>query len=182
MPEQLDIQNVFWLISIFSTVFYVIKLCLFMFIGGDMEVDIDFDALHEVDTSCTFFSIQSMLAFFMGFGWCGLTALNYMNVGSKLAILIAVITGLFFMWFSAWLMMSIKKLNKTIVINIEELVGKTGKAYTCFEPNSEGKIEITLNNKLSILDAINLSGERIESFSEIKVEKIEDKKIYIVKI
>ena len=119
MPEQLDIQNVFWLISIFSTVFYVIKLCLFMFIGGDMEVDIDFDALHEVDTSFTFFSIQSMLAFFMGFGWCGLTALNYMNVGSKLAILIAVITGLFFMWFSAWLMMSIKKLNKTIVINIQ---------------------------------------------------------------
>ena len=79
-------------------------------------------------------------------------------------------------------MFNIKKLNKKIVIDINELIGKTGKAYTSFEPKAEGKIEITLNNKLSILDAINLSDEKINSFSEIKVEKIEDKKIYIVKI
>ncbi|MBR5555105.1 hypothetical protein IKU74_03725 [bacterium] len=182
MPEQLDIRNVFMVVSLFSTACYILKLCLYMVVGGDMEVDIDFDSLHEVDTSFTFFSIQSMLAFFMGFGWCGLTALNYLNVGSKLAIVVGVVTGLFFMWFSAWLMFNIKKLNKTIVVNVEELVGKTGKAYTTFEPNSDGRIEITLNNKLSILDATNLSEEKIDSFSEIKVEKVENKKIYITKL
>ena len=182
MPEFVSIENVLWTIALFSTVLFMLKLVIFAVVGGDMELDIDFDSITEAETSFGFLSVQSILAFFMAFGWCGWASFNYLNIGSKLAITIAIITGLFFMWFSAWLMFNIKKLNKKIVIDINELIGKTGKAYTSFEPKEEGKIEITLNNKLSILDAINLSDEKINSFSEIKVEKIEDKKIYIVKI
>ena len=181
MPDFITLENILWTIAWFATVLFILKLVIFAFVGGDMELDIDFDSITEAETSFGFLSVQSILAFFMAFGWCGWVALNYLNVGSKLAITIAIITGLFFMWFSAWLMFNIKKLNKKIVIDINELIGKTGKAYTAFEPKAEGKIEITLNNKLSILDAINLSEEKIDSFSEIKVEKIEDKKIYIVK-
>ena len=182
MPEFITFEHVLWTIALFSTVLFLLKLVIFAFVGGDMELEIDFDSITEADTSFGFFSVQSILAFFMAFGWCGWAALNYLNLGSKLALVIAVVTGLFFMWFSAWLMFSIKKLNKKIVIDINELIGKTGKAYTTFEPKAEGKIEISLNNKLSILDATNLSEEKIESFSKIKVEKIEDKKIYVVKI
>ena len=182
MPDFITFENILWTIAWFATVLFVLKLVIFAFVGGDMELDIDFDSITEVETSFGFLSVQSILAFFMAFGWCGWVAHNYLNVGNKLAIIIAIITGLFFMWFSAWLMFNIKKLNKKIVIDINELIGKTGKAYSSFEANGEGKIEITLNNKLSILDAINLSEEKIKSFSEIKVEKIEDKKIYIVKV
>lgn len=181
MADFINLENILWTIAWFSTVLFILKLIIFAFVGGDMELEFEFDSITEAETSFGFLSIQSILAFFMAFGWCGWAALNYLNVGSKLAVVIAVVTGLFFMWFSAWLMFSIKKLNKKIVINVDELIGKTGKAYTSFAPKAEGKIEITLNNKLSILDAFNLSDEKIDSFSEIKVEKIEDKKIYIVK-
>lgn len=182
MLEFVTLENIFWTIGLFATVLFLLKLVVFAIVGGDVELDVNFDSITEAETSFGFLSVQSILAFFMAFGWCGLAALNYLNVGTKVSIAIAVFTGLFFMWFSAYLMFNIKKLNKKIVVDINELVGKIGKAYTSFEPKSEGKIEITLNNKLSILDATNLSEEKINSFSEIKVEKIEDKKIYIVKV
>ena len=182
MSGMLTLEDILWTIGLFATVLFLLKLFVFMIVGGDMEVDADFDAITETETSFGFLSVQSILAFLMAFGWCGLAALNHLNVGIKLSIVIAVLTGLFFMWLSAYIMFNIKKLNIKIVVDINELAGKTGKAYSAFEPNAEGKIEIILNNKLSILDAINLSEEKIDAFSEIKVEKIEDKKIYIVKV
>ena len=181
MGEIITFENILFTIGLFATVLFVLKLVVFMIVGGDMEVDADFDAMTETETSFDFLSVQSILAFLMAFGWCGLVALDNFKLNMTFTLLIAVVTGFICMWFSAWLMFNIKKLNKKVVIDINELVGKTGKAYTKFEPKSEGKIEISLNNKLSILDAVNLSDEKIESFTEIKVEKIEDKKIFIVK-
>lgn len=181
MSDILNLENILWTIGLFSTVLFILKLSIFMIVGGDMEVNADFDTITETETSFEFLSLQSILAFLMAFGWCGYFALKNFNLGTSGIIMIALTTGLICMWFSGYLMFNIKKLNKKIVIDINELVGKEGKAYTSFEPNSSGKIEISLNNKLTILDAINLSEEKINSFSEIKVEKVEEKKIYIVK-
>lgn len=182
MPEQLNIQNVFLVISLFSTVFYILKLCLFMFVGGDMEVDADFDSLHEVDPSFSFFSVQSMLAFFMGFGWVGLAMLTQLKTGTLLSVAAAFVVGIIFMFFSAWLMFLIRKLDKRVKVDLQECVGKVGKAYTAFNPQSEGQVEITINNKLDVLNAFNMSEEKIDAFSQVKVEKVEDNKLYIVKI
>ena len=77
---------------------------------------------------------------------------------------------------------NIKKLNKKVIIELKELEGKEGKAYTTFEPKSGGQIEINLNNKLTILNAESLSDEKNEAFSQIKVEKVENNIVYIVKI
>lgn len=181
MNEIITLQNVFIALSIFSTILYILKLIIFMSTGGDAEVNADFDTITETDTSFTFFSLQSMLAFFMGFGWTGLMALEQFNTTKPIALLAAIIIGLLFMYASAYLMYSIKKLNKTIKKDINELVNKQGRTYTSFPPKGEGRIEIEFNNKLSILEAINLSDEQINSFVQIKVEKIENNKIYIVK-
>lgn len=182
MPEQLTIQNVFLVISLFSTVFYILKLCLFMFVGGDVEVDADFDSIHDVDPSFSFFSVQSMLAFFMGFGWVGLAMLTQLNAGTLLSVASAFVVGIIFMFVSAWLMFLIRKLDKRIVIDLNECVGKIAKAYTAFNPQSEGQVEITINNKLDILKAVNMTDEKIDAFSQVRVEKVEDNKLYIVKI
>ncbi len=182
MPEYLSIQNIFLVISLFSTLFYIIKLCLFMFLGGDVEVQADFDSLSDVDTSFSFFSIQSMLAFFMGFGWVGLFGLTQLKAGILVSLIAAFVMGVIFMYVSAWLMFMVKKLDKSIVVDLNKAVGTTGKAYTAFNPHEEGQIEIIINNKLDVLNAINMTDERIEAFAQIKVEKVEDNKLYIIKI
>lgn len=182
MSEYLNLQNVFLVISLFSTIFYIVKMCLFLFLGGDIEVEADFDSLTDTDPSFSFFSIQSMLAFFMGFGWVGLAALTQFDVGVLVSLVCAFLVGVFFMFLSAWLMLMIKKLDKRIVVDLNTVVGTVGKAYTSFNPKSEGQIEIVVNNKLDIWKAVNLTDEKIEAFAQIKVEKVEDNKLYIVKI
>ena len=68
MPDTMNLSNIFAAIGIFATVFFIIKLILFSFLGGDVEVDANFDTITETDVSFNFISIQSLLAFFMGFG------------------------------------------------------------------------------------------------------------------
>lgn len=179
MSEIMNLENILWTIALFSTVLYVLKLIVFMVIGGDVEVEADFDSISEVETSFTFLSVQSILAFLMGFGWCGLSV-NELPWG--ITMFIAFFAGLLCMFISAYLMFSIKKLNKKVVVELKELEGKEGKAYTAFEPKAGGQIEIKLNNKLTILNANSLSDEKIEAFSQIKVEKVENNIVYIVKI
>ena len=182
MSEFLTIENIFWTLAVFATVLYILKLAVFLIVGGDVELEADFDSITEVETSFTFLSVQSVLAFLMGFGWCGISAIMQFSVSTQIALLIALLCGFVCMFLSAWLMFSIKKLNKTVVTDINELIGKQGKAYTDIESNGLGQIEINLNNKLSILAAVNIGEEKIEAFAPIKVEKVEDKKIYVVKI
>ena len=181
MPEFLNLENIFWTIAVFSTVLFVLKLIIFMAVGGDVEVEADFDSITEVETSFTFISVQSILAFLLGFGWCGLSALIQFKLSWALIIIIAFIAGLFCMYISAYLMFSIKKLNKKVIVELKELEGKEGKAYTSFDEKGNGQIEISLNNKLTIINANSLSDEKIEAFSIIKVEKVENNIVYVVK-
>lgn len=182
MDNLLSFNNVFIGISIFSTTLFILKLIIFMFTGGDSEVDSDFTTETETETSFTFFSVQSILAFFMGFGWTGLAAVQEFQATKLIALLAAFIVGIFFMFCSAYLMFCIKKLNHTIKKDLNELIGKYGKTYTAFEPNGQGQIQIDFNNKLTILDATNLTNEKINSFEQIKVDKVENNTIYISKV
>ena len=181
MPEWLNLEQTFFTIGIISTALYAIKLVIFIFVGGDVEIDSDFDVTTETDTSFNFLSVQSVLAFLMGMGWSGLAALKQFGLSSAISIVIAIAVGLIFMFGTAYLMFSIKKLNKIIKIDYTTLVGKTGKAYTSLSPHKEGQIQIDVNEKLSFLTAINDSDEEISSFTPVKVTKVENDQIYVIK-
>ena len=90
-----------------------------MLVGGDIEVDADFDSITEVETSFTFLSVQSVLAFLMGFGWCGISAMIQFKLPWVITMFIAFIAGMLCMFVSAYLMFSIKKLNKKVIIELK---------------------------------------------------------------
>ena len=169
-------------IAIASTIFYLLKLLLFFIFGGDTEVHADFDSETETDVSFNFLSVQSILAFLMGFGWLGLACLNQWNMNIVHTSLISTAFGIVLMTATAWLMYQVKKLNHIIVVDINACVGKIGKSYTHFAPNEKGKIEVEINNQINILDAINNTEEEIPAFKEIKVIKCENEILYIEKI
>lgn len=182
MLETLDLQQIFVWISLFSTILFILKTLIFFITGGDAEVHSDFISISDTDAAFSLLSLQTILAFFMGFGWMGLVGLNQIKLGTTFAITIAFFVGLFFMFATAFLMFSIKKLNQNTKINLEDCIGKEGKAYQNIAPQSEGQIEIVINKKLVIIDAFNLEEEQIEAFQKIRVEKVEENKLYIRKI
>ena len=83
--------------------------------------------------------------------------------------------------FTAFLMSSLKKLNKVTISDLKTLIGQTGNAYTKFEPDGIGQIQIEFNGKLATLPAINKSNEHIEFTDVVKVMDVVDDILYIEK-
>ena len=86
------------------------------------------------------------------------------------------------MFVSAYLMFCVKKLNKRVKKDYSQTVGKIGKAYTNFEPNGKGQIEININDQLSVVYATNRTQEKIDAFDTIRVINCENNNLYIEKI
>lgn len=168
----------FWL-AVVSTAFFVVKLLIFSLFGMD---DGSGDLIGtDVDTEFNFISLQSILAFLMGFGWLGYAALQW-GFSGKISILFAFIGGIILMAISVYLMSTMKKLNSTPSYDLNTCVDKTGTSYTKFAPKSPGKIKIEFNGKLETLDAWNDTDNYIESFKQIKVTKVQDNKLFICEI
>ena len=150
----------FWL-GVSMMALFVIKLIIFSVSGMD---DGSGDLVGtEVDTEFNFISLQSILAFLMGFGWMGYAAIEW-NFSAKISLLFAVGGGLVLMLLSAYLMYFMKKLNSTPKYDLKACVEKTGTSYVKFAPKGMGRIQIEFNGKLEIFDAWNESEKEIESF------------------
>ena len=174
-----DIANTSLCCGIIGTVVFVAKTLLPIDFGA--EVSADFNVMTETDASFNFLSIESIAAFFMSAGWMGWYALNFMHMSAKMSALIALVSGVIGMGFFVWLIVQFKKFEHIPTAKLEELIGKVGKAYMKFSPRGNAKIQIEYHGELATLDAINDSDEEINSFENIKVVKIENNQIYIVK-
>lgn len=177
-----NIITLFYYTAIVSTVLFVMKTFLFVIAGGDAEVVTDFNTEFEAETSFNFLSIQTILAFFMGFGWIGLAATKQWGLSVKTALIIAILFGLFLMVSTAYLMFLVKKLNKRVVKNYSSCIGQTAKTYTEFKANGSGQIEVSVEGKLSIENAVNISDDNIKSFQEVKITDYKDNTYFIDKI
>ena len=175
---NITVEMSYFYIACFATLLFIVKLALYSFTGGDTDIN-DANGGVETDVAFNFFSIQSVLAFLMGFGWLGLAGIKQWHMSTLNSALVAAICGFLMMILSAYLMFCLKKLGKTVTRDYSECVGKMAKAYTSFAPNGSGQVEIDFNGQLSIENAINTTDREIKSFSEVKVVKFEDNKLFI---
>jgi len=182
MSELFSSHPLYAWTALIGTSFFLIKVIL-SFVGGDADFDGHADALDsvlggDVDASApvdaadsfVFFSIQSMLAFLMGFGWVGLICRSEYGLGHALTIPIATGTGALLFLLNASLTIFMSKLNTTNEFDIRSAIGKEGKVYLTLPKNGEGKgqVEVEVNCKKVILNAISFE-EQIKSFEPIEV-------------
>ncbi len=174
-----NFSNVCFYLGLISLVILLLKS--FLPFDTDTEVSGDFTTLTESDSSFNLFTLEGILSFFMCFGWMGWWAHNYQHFSFKICMIIACVSGILGMLFFSFMFSQIKKMEFIPKNDLKELVDKTGKAYTRFQPNSSGQIQIDFNSKLATLDAVNIGEEEINSFELIKVVKVENDIIYIKK-
>ncbi len=173
----------YYYLAWFATIFFVIKLIIFwVFGGGDSEVSSDFNTETDTDGTFHFISLQSILAFLMGFGWMGYTALTSFKLAQLATFGSAFGVGLVFMFGTAWLMSLARKLEKTVKKDKATAIDKIGKAYTDFAPKGQGRVEVEINEQIAVADAVNNTDEEIKSFDAVKVVKVENELLYIEKV
>lgn len=173
----------YYYLAWFATILFVIKLAVFwIFGGGDSEVSSDFNTETDTDGTFHFISLQSILAFLMGFGWMGYAAITAFNLEYLATFGCAFAVGLIFLFGSAYLMTMVKKLEKTVKKDKATAVDKIGKAYTDFAPKGQGRVEIEIAGQLTVAEAVNSTEEEIKAFDQVKVIKVENDLLYIEKV
>jgi len=143
-----DLATWFTAPALLGSGFLMIQLVLGE-LGGDGALDIDLDMDMELDADHPgaefgLLSAQSISAFFLGYGWIGLAAYRFLNVGFTGAAVIGLLAGVGVAWLMVWLLRSFLKLQNDTNVSIDDAVGLTGEVYVIVPPKGQGRGEIKL--------------------------------------
>ncbi len=171
---------IYLIMALIGTTFFVIRLALALFFGGDGDVDGD---LADVggDGAFNMFSILSILAFFMGAGWMGLTCRIDWELNSMVSAAASASFGLVLMLMASGLMAMARKLNRAVEYDVNTAIGKTANVYMSIpmKGDGKGKIQVAVSGRLKTMDAVSI-GPPIKEFSSVTVISVRDDGTFIV--
>ena len=159
-------MSVYWGFAIGGSAIFAITAIAALFgMGGAESGDVDVDMDGEIDIvhpdsgifDFKLISFRSILAFIAMFGWGGVV---FGEHGWK-GVGIAIGCGLVTMVITAYLIMSILKLQQSGTRANASLVGKKGTVYLAIPAGGRGKVVLDLGD----------STREIAAFSEVALEK-----------
>ena len=169
------------IMALVGTLLFLIRLAFALFAGGDSDFDTDMDAGVDSDVSFTFFSLLSILAFFMGAGWMGLACRVDWSLSGEVSALIAAGFGVSMMMLAAGLAYGTRRLNKQVSYDATTAIGKTARVYLTIPAKGEGtgQVEVTISGRRMIRRA-GSTGPQIEAFTDVTVKEVRDEELLVV--
>ena len=159
-------MSVYWGFAIGGSAIFAITAIAALFgMGGAESGDVDVDMDGEIDIvhpdsgifDFKLISFRSILAFIAMFGWGGVVFGEHGWKGFGVAIACGLVT----MVITAYLIMSILKLQQSGTRANASLVGKKGTVYLAIPAGGRGKVILDLGD----------STREIAAFSEVALEK-----------
>ena len=171
---------IYLMMALVGTVFFVLRLIFALFFGGDADVDGD---LADVggDGSFSLFSLLSILAFFMGAGWMGLTCRIDWDLNSMVSAAAATAFGFTLMLMASGMMAYARKLSRNVEYDPATAVGKSASVYMRIpaKGDGKGKIQVTVSGRLKTMDASS-AGPEIDAFKSVTVLSVKDDGTFVV--
>jgi hypothetical protein len=182
--ENLDpLLKTFWFVAIPTTIIFTIQ-AIMTFLGVDSSdgLNADFDGdLDGGDAPFQLFSLRNLINFLLGFSWTGISFYNTIS-NQILLVCIAVAVGCLFVLLFFLIIKQVQKLEEDNSFKIENTLHKTAEVYLSIpeKKTGKGKIMISINGAFHELEAMT-ENEKISSGTPVKVVKIENNNIIIVK-
>jgi hypothetical protein len=188
------VEKVFAVCAILGTVLFVVRLALF-FVGGDSEADGDFDVgdadfdgdvgefdadVGDSDVSFRMLSLQTVTAFFMIFGLAGLALLKEAKWQVPGSLVGAVVAGCFAVFVVGKIMVFWKRLQSSGTIDMANAIGQQGSVYLTIPAGGTGKVQVTVQERFKVLDAIGVDEEELKTGERITVVGLNDDNTLIV--
>jgi hypothetical protein len=179
---------VYFGIAAIATFLFVARLGMMLLGGIDSDVDIaggDVDGLdaEHMGSGAAFnlFSLLAILAFFMGFGWMGLTCRLTWELGPTPSVAISMGMGVGMMALASTMMMYVRRLEHVVEYDVKSCIGKTGRVYLTIPGggNSGGQIEVSISGRRKIMNA-KTRGDEITAFTSVKVIEVGDDDTVVV--
>lgn len=174
--------------AIVSAVVFVLRMGLIM-LGGDhdMEHDVGTDVGGDMDhdgggQGFRLFTVHGLNAFLLMFSLVGFALLRGSNVSEGWAIAGGMIAGIVTMMIFAKMTEWMMHLQSTGTVQINNAIGQLGKIYLRITPGGTGKIEVVVQNRLRIYDAVCEDKEaQIETGEPVEVVKVITGTVLVVK-
>ncbi|MCP3980149.1 MAG: hypothetical protein GY716_12660 [bacterium] len=178
LERGLDV-TVYAVMALLGTGLFIIRLLLASF-GGDADSDFDLD-VADSDASFSFFSLLSILAFFMGAGWTGLACRLDWGLGRAVSTLLATGLGFGMMALASGMMYGVRKLNRHIEYDLQTAVGRTARVYLTIpaKGGGHGQVEVSVSGRKKILKAQS-TGPELAAFSDAKILEVRDDDTLVV--
>jgi hypothetical protein len=126
-------------------------------------------------------SVRTVTAFFAGFGWAGVAALQS---GASLlrALVVATGVGAVFMGGVLLLMKGLYGMRHSGTIDYANAIGEIGSVYLRIPPamSSPGQIEVTVQGRLRVVEAFTESETEIPNRARVRVTGLIDRTTLIV--
>ncbi|OGH60672.1 MAG: hypothetical protein A3G34_11140 [Candidatus Lindowbacteria bacterium RIFCSPLOWO2_12_FULL_62_27] len=175
--------QIFYAIGILSTLILVAQLILMLFgLDHDATVgDVDMEGPTDHPGGLHILSVRTVVAFFVGFGWTGVIAIE-----NKLplygTVILAALVGSVFLFFVFSVMRSLHRLRDSGTLNYRNAVGKVGSVYLPIPANraGPGQIEILVQGRLTVVQAFTNAGQRIENQAKVRVVDLVDPQTLLV--
>jgi hypothetical protein len=185
---------VFWGAAIFGSVFFILRVILFV-VGGfgadvpddDLSLDggpAEFEHSQDLEASEGAFkllSLNSITGFIAMFGWAGLAAYSQYGLPLPAALLIAGLAGFLVLIITAGLFYFAMKLKSPgAEFDIRDAVGITAEVYLQISPPKTGRISFPVNGVKHEADAVSGNGTVIQSFEKVRITKVIDSRTVAV--
>lgn len=168
--------TVYLIMALVGTVFFVLRLVFALFIGDGGDADV---GMESGDSGFSFFSLLSVLAFFMGAGWMGLTCRVDWGLSGLASAAAAAGFGTATMMLASGMMLMTRRLNQSVEYDLGTAVGRTAQVYMTIPESGRGKIEVDVSGRRKIVDAISRGGA-ITQFTSVRVLEVRDDGAMIV--
>ena len=194
LNSMTSLEIIFWICASVSTLLFMLRIIM-MFAGGfadigdgDLDVDISADTdaagdLSDTDVAFHFFSINTITAFFMMFGWTGLACYKQFSLNAVYSISIGIGIGLFCMYVTGYLFkLSSKLISKGSVFCVDTVIGSRANVYQMIPGEGKGRIHVNIEGGLTReLNAVSEDNVEIESFQTVEITGVVDKDTVKVK-
>ena len=171
--------QIFWGCAIISSLVFLLQALLTL-LGMDHDVDFDFDAASvdgdtmDLGGGLSLFSARSLVNFFVGFGWAGISFYSLVSQ-AWLLYLIAAAVGAGFVYLYFFIRRQTKRLESDGTININESLGKACDVYLRIPAGrmGQGKVQISLHGSVHEFPAVT-DGPMLPSGAHVRVAEVID--------
>ena len=181
--------QVFYTIALATSLLLLLQLLMMLF-GVDSDGhDADFGGHFEADggdighgdAGTNLISIRSLTAFFTGFGWGGVGALNA-GWSTGTAILVALAAGVAFMGMVLGVVRALFGLQASGNVNYQNAIGQIGQVYLPIPARMQkpGQVEVLVQGRLAVVAAFTRADRRLENAERVRVTEVLDRNTLVV--
>lgn len=140
------------------------------------------DAVHDADISFKLLSLQGITAFFMMFGLVGWAVIRQGDYPPLVPIASGTAGGLATVWIMKQIFKWATSLQSSGTMDLNNAIGQEGTVYLTIRPGDIGKVQVNVQNRMSVLNAITEGTEEIKTGDDVRVVKVKADKLVVEKL